>query len=79
MTNMSDNTQRGRPATRRRQVLGYVQGQIQEAGRAPSYAMICRELRIGTRTEVRRIVAALEQQGLLRRTGKGAVRRIALS
>jgi Mn-dependent DtxR family transcriptional regulator len=44
----------------------------------PSYSMICDELGIATKGEVSEIVERLERRGLLRRTGRGRVRRIAL-
>lgn len=69
----------GRPATRRRQVLAYVKDCVASNGRAPSYAMIGNALGFGTDGEVRRIVAALESEGRLRRAGKGRVRRIQLT
>lgn len=70
---------RGRPALRRRQVLALVKDTIATKGQAPSYGEISTALGIGTRTEVRRIVAALETLGQVRRTGKGRVRRISLT
>lgn len=70
---------RGRPAKRRRQVLEYVHCTVAAEGRAPSYAQICDNLGIRTRQEVSRIVASLETQGLLRRAGRGRVRRINLT
>lgn len=60
------------------QVLSYVQSTIADEGQAPSYSMICNELGIGTKADVARVVARLERRGLLRRTGRGKVRRIAL-
>lgn len=60
------------------QVLEYVRLTIAEDGAAPSYAMICQALGINSKGEVSRIVAALENRGLLSRTGKGRVRRIRL-
>lgn len=71
---------RGRPATRRRQVLHYASGYVAEHGRAPTYADICTALGIATRQEVSRIVAQLEQQGRLRRIGRGrGIRRISMA
>lgn len=70
---------RGRPSVRRRQVLSFIQDTIAANGIAPSYGMICDALNIGTRSEVRRIVIALECAGELRRAGRGRVRRINLT
>lgn len=72
--------QRFRPylGYRAAQLLAYVQQVIEVEGVAPSYSMICDALGIGSCTEVRRIVASLEKRGLLRRVGKGRVRRIRL-
>jgi SOS-response transcriptional repressor LexA len=67
---------RGRPARRRQQTLDYVRSTIRTDGIAPSYAMICEELGIGTRSEVCRIVSALERDGELKRVGRGKVRRL---
>lgn len=69
---------RGRPAHRRRQLIAYVRHTVREDGKAPSYDMICRDLGISSRGEVRRLVCAAEKDGSLRRVGKGRVRRIRL-
>jgi SOS-response transcriptional repressor LexA len=61
------------------QVLAFTQAVVAEQGTAPSYAMICDELGIGTRGEVSRIVASLERRGYLKRVGAGKVRRIRLA
>lgn len=61
------------------QVLAYTRRVIAEQGIAPSYDMICDELGIGTRGEVSRIISDLERRGMLRRVGKGKVRRIRLA
>lgn len=68
-----------RCAPRRRQVLAYVKDCVAIQGRAPSYKMIGNALGFGSDGEVRRIVAALESEGRLKRTGKGRVRRIHLT
>lgn len=60
------------------QVLDYSRRKLNEDGIAPSYAMICDELGISTRGEVSRIVGDLERRGLMRRAGRGRVRRIRL-
>lgn len=60
------------------QVLGYVHEHIKTEGMAPSYSMICDELGIGNKCDVARVVKRLEQRGLLRRAGRGRVRRIGL-
>lgn len=72
-------TVRGRPATRRGEVLDYVKRYLRANGRAPSYNLICTETGIACRSNVRRIVADLETRGLLRRAGAGRVRRIQLT
>ena len=61
------------------QVLAFVRKCIAEHGRAPSYGMIMRELDFATTADVCRVVQRLEGRGLLRRTGAGRVRRIALT
>lgn len=61
------------------QVLAYVRQTIDQEGMAPSYRMIRDELGIGTKGEVAEIVGRLERRGLLRRAGRGRVRRIRLS
>lgn len=58
------------------QVLEYSRRVIANDGIAPSYGMICEELGINTRGEVSRIVGDLERRGLLRRAGRGRVRRL---
>lgn len=63
---------------RQHQVLSYVRETIAEEGRAPSYGMICHELGIRDRGDVCKLVQRLERRGLLRRTGRGRVRRIRL-
>lgn len=63
----------------RKLILGYVHDIIDRDGCAPSYDMICRDLNIRTRGEVRRYIVQLESQGCLRRVGNGRVRRIRLS
>jgi SOS-response transcriptional repressor LexA len=63
---------------RANQVLAYSRRKLSEDGIAPSYGMICDELGINTRGEVSRIVSDLERRGLLRRVGRGKVRRIRL-
>lgn len=60
------------------QVIGYVRSTIAERGRAPSYAEIMAGVGIGSKGEVSRIIASLEQRGLIRRVGRGRVRRIGL-
>lgn len=72
-------THRGRPAARQAEVLGYVRQKTTSDGVAPSYGMICHDLGISSRGEVRRIVSRLEDLGKLRRVGAGRVRRIRLS
>ena len=69
---------RGRPAKRLAQFVEYVGRVIERDGVAPSYGMACVDLRIGTRTEIGRLVQAAERKGLLRRVGSGRVRRIRL-
>lgn len=61
------------------QVLGYVRHTVAEDGVAPSYGMICDQLGIATKGEVSQIVSSLEKRGLLKRAGRGRVRRIRLS
>lgn len=63
---------------RGQQVLTYVRSTIERDGFAPSYGMICRELGIATKGEVADIIRRLEDRGLLRRVGRGRVRRIRL-
>lgn len=63
---------------RQSQVLRYVRQTIAEDGRAPSYGMIREELGIRSRGKVCEIVDRLERRGLLRRAGRGRVRRIRL-
>lgn len=77
MTQMT-TINRGRPAHRQRQFIAYVKDTVRTDGVAPSYDMICRELGISSRGEVRRLVCAAERAGQLRRVGKGRVRRIRL-
>lgn len=69
---------RGRPARRQAQTLDYVRTTIRSDGIAPSYGMICESLGIATRSEVCRIVTALERDGKLKRIGRGKVRRLQL-
>jgi SOS-response transcriptional repressor LexA len=69
---------RGRPATRQRELLAYVKAVVGRDGVAPSYGMICSDLGIRTRQEVSRIVSRLESMGELSRVGRGKVRRIRL-
>lgn len=69
---------RGRPASRQRELLDYVQATIRRDGVAPSYGMIQRELDVGSPGEVRKLVCRLEKIGKLRRVGSGRVRRIRL-
>jgi SOS-response transcriptional repressor LexA len=63
---------------RQSQVLAYVRKVTTEDGRAPSYSMIAKEVGIGSRGKVCEIVERLERRGLLRRVGRGRVRRIRL-
>ena len=60
------------------QVLGYVRTVIEIEGQAPSYSMIRDALGFGTKSDVCQVIEGLEKRGLLRRTGKGRVRRISL-
>jgi SOS-response transcriptional repressor LexA len=60
------------------QVLVLTHHRIAETGQAPSYSEICDELGIATKGEVSEIVGRLERRGLLRRVGRGRVRRISL-
>lgn len=60
------------------QVLAYVRAVIAEDGRAPSYAMIRDALGFTQDCDVRAVIVRLEKRGLLRRVGKGRVRRIRL-
>jgi SOS-response transcriptional repressor LexA len=69
---------RGRPATRQRELLDYVHSMIRRDGVAPSYRMIQRDLDVGTPGEVRKLVCRLEKVGKLKRVGTGRVRRIQL-
>lgn len=64
---------------RQRQVMDYVRKCIDRDGTPPSYGMICKELGIGTQTEVSRIVRKLESYGQLRREGDKLDRRIRLN
>jgi hypothetical protein len=59
-------------------LITYVRRIIDRDGVAPSYGMVCADLRIGTRQEVARLVKAAERIGALRRVGSGRVRRIRL-
>ena len=61
------------------QVLAFVRKCITETCRAPSYGMIVRELNFADQADVCRVVARLEARGLLKRAGRGRVRRIALT
>jgi len=70
---------RGRPASRQRELLDYVQATIRRDGVAPSYRMIQRDLDVGTVGEVRALVCKLERAGKIRRVGAGRVRRIRLT
>lgn len=63
---------------RKRQVLEYVATCIERDGRAPSYNMIERDLRMTNRANVHQVVKSLERDGCLRRVGEGRVRRIRL-
>lgn len=69
----------GRPAKRLAQFVEYVGDVIERDGVAPSYGMACADLRIGTRSEVARLVRVAEDKGLLKRVGSGRVRRIRLA
>lgn len=60
------------------QVLGYVHSEVEQNGIAPSYAMIRDALGFSQDCDVRAVVVRLEQRGLLKREGKGRVRRIRL-
>jgi SOS-response transcriptional repressor LexA len=60
------------------QVVKYVHETIAVEGIAPSYRMIKEALGITTKGEVCRIVGKLEKRGILRRAGRGRVRRIRL-
>lgn len=64
---------------RQRQIMEYVRACIERDGEPPSYAMICKELGIGTNTEVCRIIRKLESYGDLRREGSKHDRRIRLA
>lgn len=64
---------------RAQQVLGYVQTTLERDGEAPSYSMIRDELGMWSKSDVARTVGSLEKAGLLRRVGKGRVRRIRLT
>lgn len=70
---------RGRPAIRRKQVLGFIEQTLKRDGVAPSYGMICEGTGIRTRDDVCKIVARLERDGKLSRVGRGKVRRIRLA
>lgn len=70
---------RGRPATRQRELLEYIQAVIGRDGIAPSYGMIQRDLDVGSAGEVRKLVMRLEKVGKVRRVGSGRVRRIRLT
>lgn len=60
------------------QVLAYVRAVIADEGTAPSYSMIRDELGFNCRADVCKVVKRLEKRGLLRRAGRGRVRRIRL-
>jgi len=70
---------RGRPATRQRELLDYVKAVISRDGVAPSYSMIQKDLDVGSAGEVRKLVCRLEKVGKVRRVGAGRVRRIRLT
>jgi SOS-response transcriptional repressor LexA len=58
---------------RETQVLGVIEENVRDEGRAPSYRMIRDELGIATAGEVCRIVKRLERRGILRRDGIDAI------
>lgn len=83
---MRHETIRHRPAIGERalgfrqvQFLAYVQRELETSGIAPSYDMIDRELDLGGRHKVHKLVKSMERRGYLSRVGKGRVRRIRLS
>lgn len=57
---------------RGRQVLAYIQVEVERTGRPPSYAMIATELGISTISDVSHIVRRLEKRGLLKRSDTGS-------
>lgn len=61
------------------QVIAFIRKCIAEEGMAPSYGMIRDELGFLHEADVCRVVKRLEGRGLLRRAGKGRVRRIRLT
>ena len=60
------------------QVLAFVRQTIAEEGRAPSYSMIADALGIAHRGKVSEVIERLERRGLVKRVGRGRVRRIRL-
>lgn len=64
---------------RGRQVMAFVRKCIADHGRAPSYGEIKRELGFACEADVCRVVQRLEGRGLLKRVGRGRVRRIRLT
>lgn len=57
---------------RGRQVLAFIQIEVERTGRPPSYAMIAAELGISTISDVSHIVRRLEKRGLLKRCDTGS-------
>ena len=57
---------------RGRQVLAFIQIEVERTGRSPSYAMIAAELGISTISDVSHIVRRLEKRGLLKRSDTGS-------
>jgi SOS-response transcriptional repressor LexA len=60
------------------QVLAYVRETVEIEGSAPSYAMIRDALGFTDNAGVCRVVEILERRALLKRAGRGRVRRIRL-
>lgn len=61
------------------QVLGYVRETIASEGQAPSYGMIRDRFNLAHNGHVHDIIVRLEARGLLRRAGRGRIRRIRLN
>lgn len=58
------------------QVLAFVRAHLDATNQPPSYGIIARELNMGDRTDVCRVVKRLEASGWLTRAGQGRERRI---
>lgn len=57
---------------RGRQVLTFIDAELERSGRPPSYAMIADSLGMATVSDVAHVVRRLEKRGLLKRTDTGS-------